>query len=126
MGEIHKNHEDSYNQGNHNTGKINADYSGFTVSKTKKLEINADYTKSVVEIAEDVNFNCDYGSIYINKLNNVTGNGDYLTMRLGEVYKNVNIKEWKLTKFKSYQSREIKFLPNNDVARQILYTANTP
>lgn len=24
MGEIHKNHEDSYNQGNHNTGKINA------------------------------------------------------------------------------------------------------
>jgi len=75
-----------------NTGKINADYSGFTVSKTKKLDINADYTKSVVEIAEDVNFNCDYGSIYINKLNNVTGNGDYLTMRLGEVYKNVNIK----------------------------------
>ena len=75
-----------------NTGKINADYSGFTVSKTKKLDVNADYTKSVIEIAEDVNFNCDYGSIYINKLNNVTGNGDYLTMRLGEVYKNVNIK----------------------------------
>ncbi|HEY5686798.1 MAG TPA: hypothetical protein VIS27_00665 [Yeosuana sp.] len=75
-----------------NTGKINADYSGFTVSKTKKLDINADYTKSVVEIAEDVNFKCDYGSIYINKLNNANGNGDYLTMRLGEVYKNVNIK----------------------------------
>lgn len=75
-----------------NSGKINADYSGFTVSKTKKLDINADYTTSVVETAEDVHFNCDYGSININQLNNVTGNGDYLTMRLGDVYKNVNIK----------------------------------
>ncbi len=75
-----------------NSGKINADYSGFTVSKTKKLDVNADYTKSIIEIAEDVNFNCDYGSIKINKLNNVTGNGDYLTMRFGEVYKNVKIK----------------------------------
>jgi len=75
-----------------NSGKINADYSGFTVSKTKKLEINADYTTSVVETAEDVHFNCDYGSINIKQLNNVTGNGDYLTMRLGDVYKNVNIK----------------------------------
>jgi hypothetical protein len=75
-----------------NTGKINADYSGFTVAKTKKLDINADYTKSIVEVAEDVNFNCDYGSVSINKLNNVNGNGDYLTMRLGDVYKNVTIK----------------------------------
>jgi hypothetical protein len=75
-----------------NTGKINADYSGFTVAKTKKLDVTADYTKSIIEIAENVNFNCDYGSININKLNNVTGNGDYLTMRFGEVYKNVDIK----------------------------------
>ena len=75
-----------------NGGKINADYSGFTVAKTKKLDITADYTKSIVEVAEDVNFNCDYGSINIQKLNNVTGNGDYLTMRLGDVYKNVDIK----------------------------------
>jgi hypothetical protein len=75
-----------------NGGKINADYSGFTVAKTKKLDISADYTKSIVEVAEDVNFNCDYGSINIHKLNNVTGKGDYLTMRLGDVYKNVDIK----------------------------------
>lgn len=75
-----------------NSGKINADYSGFTVSKTKKLDINADYTSSTIEVAEDVNYNCDYGSINIKKLNNVNGNGDYLTTRLGEVYKNVTIK----------------------------------
>ena len=73
------------------SGKINADYSGFTVGKTKNLDINADYTKSVVEIAEDVSYNCDYGSITIEKANNVTGEGDYLTARFGEVYKNIKI-----------------------------------
>lgn len=73
-------------------GKINADYSGFTVSKAEDLEIVADYTKSKVEVAENVSYNCDYGGITIGKVNNVNGNGDYLTTRLGEVYKNVSIK----------------------------------
>ena len=74
------------------SGKINADYSGYTVGKTKNLQITADYTKSVVEVAEDVNYNCDYGSVHIEKANNITGNGDYLTTRLGDIYKNVSIK----------------------------------
>lgn len=74
------------------SGKINADYSGFTVSKTNKLYINADYTSSKVETAEDVNYNCDYGSIKIDKANNITGNGDYLTTIIGDVYKNVTLK----------------------------------
>lgn len=73
------------------SGKINADYSGFTVAKTKNLDINADYTKSIVEIAENVNYTCDYGSISIEKANNVKGNGDYITARFGEVYKNIQI-----------------------------------
>jgi len=73
------------------SGKINADYSSYTVGKSKSLTIVADYTKSVVEIAEDVSYNCDYGSITIEKVNNVTGNGDYLTTKIGDVYKNVDI-----------------------------------
>ena len=73
------------------SGKINADYSGFTVSKTNNLEINADYSKSVVEIAENVSYTCDYGSITIQKANNVKGKGDYLTARFGEIYKNIQI-----------------------------------
>jgi len=73
-------------------GKINADYSGFTVSKTEYLEIVADYSKSKVEVAENVSYTCDYGGITIEKVNNVNGNGDYLTTRLGDVYKNVSIK----------------------------------
>lgn len=74
------------------SGKINADYSDFTVSKSQKININADYTNSKIEVAEVVNFNCDYGSIKIEKVNNITGNGDYLTTYIGDVYKNVSLK----------------------------------
>ena len=88
------------------SGKINADYSGYTVGKTKNLQVSADYTKSVIEVAEDVNYNCDYGSVHIEKANNVTGNGDYLTARLGDIYKNVNLKA-------DYGSIEIKQMTAN-------------
>jgi len=74
------------------SGKINADYSGFTVSKTQDLDINADYTNSKIETAENVNYNCDYGKIKIEKANNIVGNGDYLTTYIGDVYKNVTLK----------------------------------
>jgi hypothetical protein len=73
------------------SGKLNADYSGFTVGKTNDLDIDADYSKSVVEIAEDVSYNCDYGSLTVNQVNNVTGDGDYLSLRLGDVHKNIDI-----------------------------------
>ncbi len=73
------------------SGKINADYSGYTVSKTENLDISADYTKSKIEVAENINYSCDYGGITIEKVNNVEGNGDYLTTRIGDVYKNVTI-----------------------------------
>ena len=75
-----------------NGASINADYSGYTVGKAKNLSINADYTKTEIEIAENITYNCDYGSLKINNANNVSGNGDYLTVRLGNIYKNVNLK----------------------------------
>ena len=74
------------------SGKINADYSGYTVAKAKNLEIIADYTKSVIEIAENIKYRCDYGGITIENVNNVDGVGDYLTTRIGNVYKNVSIR----------------------------------
>jgi hypothetical protein len=73
------------------SGKIDADYSSFTVGKTNNLIIDADYTKSDIEIAEDVTYKCDYGSLTVGKANNVKGDGDYLTVRLGDIYKNVSI-----------------------------------
>lgn len=88
------------------SGTIKADYSGYTVGKTKKLQVTADYTKSVIEIAEDVNYKCDYGSLHVEKANNVIGNGDYLTTRLGDIYKNVTINA-------DYGSIEIKQMTAN-------------
>ena len=73
------------------SGKIDADYSSYTVAKTNDLDIDADYTKSEIEIAEDVSYNCDYGSLTVGKANNVKGDGDYLTLRLGDIYKNVSL-----------------------------------
>ena len=73
------------------SGKIDADYSSYTVAKTNNLSINADYTKSEIEIAEDVTYDCDYGSLTVENANNVNGNGDYLTLRLGNIYKNVSV-----------------------------------
>ncbi|SDB42019.1 hypothetical protein SAMN03097699_1228 [Flavobacteriaceae bacterium MAR_2010_188] len=73
------------------TGKINSDYSSFTVAKTKNLDIEADYTKSNVEISENIKYNCDYGSIRVENVNNISGNGDYLTTVIGKVYGNLEI-----------------------------------
>ncbi|MBT8253124.1 MAG: hypothetical protein KJN68_04070 [Bacteroidia bacterium] len=88
------------------SGKVNADYSAYTVGKTNNLEVSADYTKSVIEIAEDVKYNCDYGSMTVEKANNITGDGDYLTLRLGEIYKNVQVKG-------DYGSMEIDKMTSN-------------
>lgn len=73
------------------SGKINADYSGFEVAKTKALVIMADYTDTKVGVAENITFDCDYGEIEIGKANNIEGNGDYLGMRFGEVYNNIQL-----------------------------------
>ncbi|MFI1771472.1 hypothetical protein [Thalassobellus citreus] len=73
------------------SGKINADYSDFTVSKSQKINITADYTNSKIEVAEDVNYNCDYGSIKIEKANNIIGKENYLTTYIGDVYKNISL-----------------------------------
>jgi len=72
-------------------GKITADYSGFTIAKTKNLIVKADYTKSIIEVGENVSYNCDYGSLKVDNVNNFNGKGDYLTLRLGSVFKNVKI-----------------------------------
>ncbi|WP_353778681.1 hypothetical protein [Winogradskyella sp. 3972H.M.0a.05] len=75
-----------------NTASINADYSSYTIAKAKDLDINADYTKSTIEIAEDITYNCDYNTMSIGKLNSISGNGDYLSLRLDEVYDDVEVK----------------------------------
>jgi len=88
------------------SGKINADYSDFTISKTKDISINADYTNSKIELAENVSFNCDYGNVNIDAANNITGKGDYLTTVIGDLYNDVTLNA-------DYGSIKIKHLTEN-------------
>lgn len=74
------------------SGTIQADYSGYTVSKAENLKVSADYTKSKIDLVENIEYNCDYGGMTIEKANNIKGNGDYLTTVIGDVYKNVELR----------------------------------
>jgi hypothetical protein len=74
-----------------NSGKISADYSGFTIEKAGDLEISADYTNSTINKMQNLSYSCDYGKIEVGDVKNITGNGDYINVKLGTVHGNVNI-----------------------------------
>ncbi|WP_047419884.1 hypothetical protein [Cellulophaga sp. Hel_I_12] len=74
-----------------NSGKISADYSGFTIDKAGNLEINADYTNSTILNMENLSYSCDYGKIDIGSVNNLEGNGDYINVIAATVHGNVAI-----------------------------------
>jgi len=67
------------------SGKINADYSGFTLDKVEQLELNADYTSSEILDVNTINYNCDYGEIKIDKAKTLVGTGDYISHKIGEI-----------------------------------------
>ncbi|MHB0755087.1 hypothetical protein [Polaribacter sp. M15] len=73
------------------SGDINVDYSKITIDKAEDLNINEDYSTIKVGKTENISFNADYGSISIEDAINVNGNSDYASMRLGTIYKNLDI-----------------------------------
>ncbi|MEY8019953.1 hypothetical protein AB8P51_03920 [Muriicola sp. SD30] len=74
-----------------NSGKINADYSGFTLEKAGDLLISADYTNANIGEMGNLQYSNDYGSIEVESVGNVMGNGDYVNVQLGKVHGNVDI-----------------------------------
>ncbi|MGB5819407.1 MAG: hypothetical protein WBG90_07960 [Saonia sp.] len=74
-----------------NSGKISADYSGFTIEKAGDLIISADYTNSTVEKMGNLQYSSDYGNLEIGEADNVQGNGDYINTKLGTIHGNVDI-----------------------------------
>ncbi len=73
------------------SGKINADYSTFTLEKAETIELNADYTKSTFNALKTLNFACDYGTLSADQIGSIKGRGDYLSVRLGSVSGNVDL-----------------------------------
>mgnify|MGYP000048596313 CR=1 FL=1 len=74
-----------------NSGKISADYSGFTIQKAGNLQINADYTNSTIVTMENLDYTSDYGKLEVGEATNVQGNGDYINVSLGTIHGNVDI-----------------------------------
>ena len=73
------------------SGKINADYSTFTLENAENIELNADYTKSTFKALKTLNFTCDYGTLSADQIGSIKGRGDYLSLRLGSVSGNVDL-----------------------------------
>lgn len=73
------------------SGKIDADYSGFTLEDAGEVLLNADYTTSKIMKVKSLKFSCDYGSIEINEAVDIIGNGDYLTNRIGSLSGNLDL-----------------------------------
>lgn len=74
-----------------NSGKINADYSGFELQRTGDLTLSADYTNASIGTMENLEYSSDYGQLEVQEVNNVKGVGDYINVRLGTVSGNVDI-----------------------------------
>ncbi|MEH6681552.1 MAG: hypothetical protein V7724_13465 [Sediminicola sp.] len=74
-----------------NSGRITADYSGFTIDKAGDLQIRADYTNATVLKMENLEYASDYGNIEVGEAKNVLGRGDYINVKLGTLHGNVDI-----------------------------------
>ncbi|QHI36028.1 hypothetical protein IMCC3317_13810 [Kordia antarctica] len=75
-----------------NNGRINADYSSFTINKAEDIILNADYTKSRFGTISNIEYNCEYNTLQIEQANDVKGTGDYLSLRLGIITGNIDVR----------------------------------
>jgi hypothetical protein len=73
------------------SGRINADYSGFTLDKAENIELNADYTKSEILEVNNLNYNSDYGKLTVGKVNTLVGRGNYIPNKIGTVSGSLNL-----------------------------------
>ncbi|WP_046757961.1 DUF4097 family beta strand repeat-containing protein [Kordia jejudonensis] len=74
------------------SGRINADYSSFTINNAEDIELNTEHTKSRFGTINTIVYNCDYNLLEIGQANNVKGSGEYLSLRLGVITGNLDIK----------------------------------
>lgn len=73
------------------SGRINADYSSFTIDKAERLEVNADYSTSEIQDVKDLNYNSDYGKLIVGKVDKLVGRGSYLPNKIGTVTGSLNL-----------------------------------
>jgi hypothetical protein len=72
-------------------GKIDADYSSFTLDKVGNLELSSDYTKSEVMEAQSIDYNNDYGALTVGKAGKIMGRGNYIPLRVTTLTGELNV-----------------------------------
>lgn len=72
-------------------GNINADYSGLTINEFSKINLQTDYTDLNFLTGNDLKYNCSYGKLLLGKINNLDGNGDYLSIKVNQIFNNLQI-----------------------------------
>lgn len=73
------------------SGKIDADYSEFTLEKVESLDLDTDYTKSYILDVIRLNYNADYGRLTVDKVEKVVGNGDYIPQHFKRVRSSLDL-----------------------------------
>ncbi len=73
------------------SGKISADYSGFSLDRSENLQLNADYTHSDLGEVNDLNYACDYGKLMVGNASKIMGRGDYIPLKVGTLNGSMNI-----------------------------------
>lgn len=73
------------------SGKINADYSGFSLDESEELQLSADYTRSNLGKIGNLDYNCDYGKLSVDSVTNLVGRGNYIPNDIGVVSGSLNL-----------------------------------
>ncbi|MDA8948870.1 DUF4097 family beta strand repeat-containing protein [Flavobacteriaceae bacterium] len=95
----HENNQLSFDYNSNSTidfirgGEIRADYSGFEVLEAGTISLQADYTNSNFNTLENLEFSNDYGKLKIDQINILQGKGDFLTLRVGTLYKKLDLNQ---------------------------------
>ncbi|WP_294824956.1 DUF4097 family beta strand repeat-containing protein [uncultured Flavobacterium sp.] len=72
------------------SGSVNAQYSGFNVTKAGSLALTAQYTGMTVGEVGDITYKTEYGDMNIKRGGTITGTGEYSAQRFGYVTNQLN------------------------------------
>jgi hypothetical protein len=73
------------------SGTIRADFSGFELHGSEKVDYKGDYTKAKFEDVKVLDFNGDFSTIQVDEVIKVVGRGDYSTIKLGTIQESVDL-----------------------------------
>ena len=73
-------------------GAVNARYSGLKMDEVNKIDLFSDYSEIDINQGNDIKYISKYGSVKIKKLNSLDATGNYLTIYVGSVNNQLNLK----------------------------------